>query len=589
MAQNFAENVVAKLEELGIKRIYGLVGDSLNPLSDAVRQSDIEWVHVRNEEAAAFAAGADSLAADELAVCGASCGPGNTHFVQGLYESHRNGSKVLAIASHIPTMEIGSSFFQETHPELLFQECSSYCEVVHNPDQGMRVFHNAVQNTLAGNGVSVMVVPGDVFAADVTDGPHTADSVYATGKNKRVYPDPHEAARLVEAINKADKVTLFCGYGARNARDEVFALAEKIKSPIGHSFRGKMYFEHDNPYDVGMSGLLGYGACLDAMDESDLFIMVGTDFPYSDWLPDENVAQIDIDGSHIGRRTKVDYPVVGDVKSVIENILPHIEENKDRKFLDKMLKRHYQLLEHVVNNYTKKAAESTKPIHPELAASVLDELADDDAYFTVDTGMCNVWSSRYLTPNGKRDEAASFLHGTMANALPMAIGVQAAFPDRQVISWSGDGGLGMLMGELLTIKLHQLPVKVMCFNNSSLGMVKLEMMVQGMPYFGTDHEEANYAEIAKGVGIKSFRVEDPDDLKPVIKEALEYDGPALVDIVTDPNALSLPPGITWDMMKGFTKSGARTAFLEGGVGRLFDLAKSNLRHIGGAAAIEFGG
>ena len=586
---NFAEQVVKRLEDQGIKRIYGLVGDSLNPLSDAVRQSDIEWVHVRNEEAAAFAAGADSLAADELAVCGASCGPGNTHFVQGLYESHRNGAKVLAIASHIPTAEIGSSFFQETHPELLFQECSSYCEVVHEADQGMRVLHNALQNTLAGNGVSVMIVPGDVFAADTAEGPHTADSVYATGANKRVYPDPHEAARLVEAINKADKVTLFCGYGARDARDEVFALAEKIKSPIGHSFRGKMYFEYDNPYDVGMSGLLGYGACVDAMEESDLFIMVGTDFPYTDWLPDENVAQIDIDGTHIGRRTKVDYPVIGDVKSVIDNILPHIEEKTDRKFLDKMLKRHYQLLDHVVKSYTSKAFESKKPIHPELAASVLDELADDDAYFTVDTGMCNVWSSRYLTPNGKRDEAASFLHGTMANALPMAIGVQAAFPDRQVISWSGDGGLGMLMGELLTIKLHQLPVKVICFNNSSLGMVKLEMMVAGMPYFGTDHEQANYAEIAKGVGIKSFRIEDPDDLEPVLKEALAYDGPVLVDIVTDPEALSLPPGITWDMMKGFTKSGARTAFLEGGVGRLFNLAKSNLRHIGGAAAIEFGG
>ena len=342
---NFAEQVVQRLEDLGVKRVYGLVGDSLNPLSDAVRQSDIEWVHVRNEEAAAFAAGADSLASDELAVCGASCGPGNTHFVQGLFEAHRDGAKVLAIASHIPTIEIGSSFFQETHPELLFQECSSYCEVVHEADQGMRVLHNALQNTMAGNGVSVMVVPGDIFAADTADGPHTSDSVYATGKNKRVYPDPHEAARLVEAINKADKVTLFCGYGARDARDEVFALAEKIKSPIGHSFRGKMYFEYDNPFDVGMSGLLGYGACVEAMDESDLFIMVGTDFPYTDWLPDENVAQIDIDGTHIGRRTKVDYPVVGDVKSVIENILPHIEEKTDRKFLDKMLKRHYQLLE----------------------------------------------------------------------------------------------------------------------------------------------------------------------------------------------------------------------------------------------------
>lgn len=585
---NFAEQMVEHLERLGVKRIYGLVGDSLNPLSDAVRQSDIEWIHVRNEEAAAFAAGADALANDELAVCGGSCGPGNAHFVQGLFESHRNGSKLLAIASHIPTEEIGSSFFQETHPELLFQECSGYLEMVHTADQGMRVMHNAIQSTLAGNGVSVLVVPGDVFAVDVADGPHTADGVYATGAGARTFPDPGEAARLVEAINKADKVTLFCGWGAQDARDEVFALAEKIKAPVGHSFRGKMFFEYDNPYDVGMSGLLGYGACLDAAKEADLFIMIGTDFPYTDWLPDDNVAQIDIDGSVIGRRTPVKYPVVGDVKSVIENILPSIEEKKSRKFLDKMLKRHYELLDSVVKKYTNKAAEAKKPIHPELAASVLDKIAADDAYFTVDTGMCNVWSSRYLTPNGKRDEAASFRHGTMANALPMAIGVQASQPDRQVVAWCGDGGLGMLMGELLTVKLHQLPIKIVVFNNSSLGMVKLEMMVAGMPYFGTDHEEANFAEIANGVGIKSIRIEEPDDLEPKLKEAFEYDGPVLVDIVTDPEALSLPPDVTWDMIKGFSQSAARTAFVEGGVGRLFNLAKSNIRHLGGAAQIELG-
>ncbi len=586
MAQNFASAFVAKLKELGVKRIYGLVGDSLNPLSDAVRTQGIEWVHVRNEEAAAFAAGADALATDEIAVCGASCGPGNTHFVQGLYEAHRNGAKVLAIASHIPSFHIGSSFFQETHPEMLFQECSSYCEMANSADQGMRVVHNAIQNTMSGNGVSVVVVPGDVFAQEVTADAPTLSGNYASGSNKRVYPDPTEAARLVEAINEADTVTLFCGYGAKDARDEVFALAEKIKAPVGHSFRGKMYIEYDNPYDVGMSGLLGYGACHEASDKADLFIMVGTDFPYTDWLPSKNVAQIDIDGAHIGRRTKVHYPVIGDVKSVIENILPHIEEKKDRSFLDAMLKRHAELLESVVGKYTTEAREARTPIHPELAASVLDELADEDAYFTVDTGMCNVWSSRYLTPNGKRDESASFLHGTMANALPQAIGIQAAFPDRQVISWSGDGGLGMLMGELLTVKLHNLPVKTVVFNNSSLGMVKLEMLVQGFPEHETDHDGVNYANIAEGVGIKSFRIEDPKDLRPKLKEALAYDGPVLVDIVTDPDALSMPPNITWDMMKGFTAAATKTV-LDGGVGRMVDLARSNLRHIGGAASITF--
>ncbi|MEX3504385.1 pyruvate dehydrogenase [Corynebacterium sp. LK2510] len=586
MTLNFANQLVEHLVEIGVKRIYGLVGDSLNPLSDAVRNHNIEWVHVRNEEAAAFAAGADSLAADELAVCGGSCGPGNTHFVQGLFEAHRNGAKLLAIASHIPSMEIGSSFFQETHPEYLFQECSSYLEVVNSADQGMRVLHNALQNTLAGNGVSVMVIPGDVFASEVSDGPHTTASTYATGSGKRVFPDPGEAARLVAAINEADTVTIFAGYGARNARTELFALADKIKAPVGHSFRGKMYIEYDNPFDVGMSGLLGYGACFEASQKADLFLMVGTDFPYTDWLPSDNVGQIDIDGTHIGRRTPVKYPVVGDVASVIDNILPHINEKTDRSFLDEMLTRHAELLDDVVDTYTQEAPESRTPIHPELAASILDELADEDAYFSVDTGMCNVWSSRYLTPNGKRDESASFLHGTMANALPQAIGIQAAFPERQVISWSGDGGLGMLMGELLTVKLHNLPIKTIVFNNSSLGMVKLEMLVQGFPDFQTDHEQVNFASIAEGVGIKSFRIEDPADLRHVLTEALAFDGPVLVDIVTDPDALSLPPHITWDMMKGFTTAGVKTV-LDGGVGRMAELARANLRHIGAASSITF--
>ncbi|WP_165165029.1 pyruvate dehydrogenase [Corynebacterium qintianiae] len=585
MAINFAQQLVNKLQDLGVKRIYGLVGDSLNPLSDAVRNSGIEWIHVRNEEAAAFAAGADSLSTGDLAVCGASCGPGNTHLIQGLYEAHRNGAKVLAIASHIPSPEIGSDFFQSTHPEYIFQECSGYREVVHSAEQGARVLHNALQSTLAGNGVSVMVVPGDVFALDIADTVYTADSAYAQGADKRVFPDPGEAAALVRAINEADTVTMFCGYGARDARDEVFALAEKIKSPIGHSFRGKMFVAHDNPFDVGMSGLLGYGACYEASMDADLFIMVGTDFPYIDWLPHKNVAQIDIDGSHIGRRTPVAYPVIGDVKSVIGNILPHVEEKTDRSFLDRMLTRHAELLEDVVKKYTEPARESRTPIHPELAASVLDQLAADDAYVTVDTGMCNVWSSRYLTPNGRRGEMASYLHGTMANALPMAIGIQAANPGRQVISWSGDGGLGMLMGELLTVKLHNLPVKTVVFNNSSLGMVKLEMTVQGFPDFETDHDHVNYAAVAEAIGIKSFRVEDPKDLEQALSDALSHDGPALVDIVTDPDALSLPPSISWDMLKGFTTAGVKTV-LDGGVGRMVNLARRNLRHIGAAASIE---
>ncbi|OFL23700.1 pyruvate dehydrogenase [Corynebacterium sp. HMSC062A03] len=575
MARNYATQLVETLEAQGVKRIYGLVGDSLNPIVDAVRQSSIEWVHVRNEEAAAFAAEADSLTTGNLAVCAASCGPGNTHLIQGLYDAHRNGAKVLALASHIPSRQIGSKFFQETHPEAIFQECSGYCEMVNSAEQGGVVLHHAIQSTMAGKGVSVLVIPGDVSTQEAEEDTFTS-SVISSGRPV-VYPDPAEAAALTQAINEAKTVALFVGAGVKDAREQVLALAEKIKAPIGHALGGKMYIQYDNPFDVGMSGLLGYGAAHEATHEADLLILLGTDFPYNDFLPDANVAQVDIDGSHIGRRTRIKYPVTGDVAATIENILPHVDEKKDRSFLDKMLKNHYDKLHHVVEAYTS-GVEKHTPIHPEYIADLIDQQADEDAIFTVDTGMCNVWGARYITANGKREQIGSFRHGTMANALPMAIGAQAAHPDRQVITFSGDGGLSMLMGELLTVKLHNLPVKMFVFNNSSLGMVKLEMLVQGLPEHETDHEHVNFAQIAEGAGIKHFRIEDPKDAPRLIKEALAYDGPALIDVVTDPNALSLPPTLTFEQLLGFSKAATRTVF-GGGVGQMLSMAKSNLRNI----------
>ncbi|OFP27159.1 pyruvate dehydrogenase [Corynebacterium sp. HMSC068G04] len=575
MARNYATQLVETLEAQGVKRIYGLVGDSLNPIVDAVRQSSIEWVHVRNEEAAAFAAEADSLTTGNLAVCAASCGPGNTHLIQGLYDAHRNGAKVLALASHIPSRQIGSKFFQETHPEAIFQECSGYCEMVNSAEQGGVVLHHAIQSTMAGKGVSVLVIPGDVSTQEAEEDTFTS-SVISSGRPV-VYPDPAEAAALTQAINEAKTVALFVGAGVKDAREQVLALAEKIKAPIGHALGGKMYIQYDSPFDVGMSGLLGYGAAHEATHEADLLILLGTDFPYNDFLPDANVAQVDIDGSHIGRRTRIKYPVTGDVAATIENILPHVDEKKDRSFLDKMLKKHYDKLHHVVEAYTS-GVEKHTPIHPEYIADLIDQQADEDAIFTVDTGMCNVWGARYITANGKREQIGSFRHGTMANALPMAIGAQAAHPDRQVITFSGDGGLSMLMGELLTVKLHNLPVKMFVFNNSSLGMVKLEMLVQGLPEHETDHEHVNYAKIAEGAGIKHFRIEDPKDAPRLIKEALAYDGPALIDVVTDPNALSLPPTLTFEQLLGFSKAATRTVF-GGGVGQMLSMAKSNLRNI----------
>ncbi|MCQ9343269.1 pyruvate dehydrogenase [Corynebacterium kozikiae] len=575
MAKNFADQLVRTLEAQGVKRIYGLVGDSLNPIVDAVRRSSIEWVHVRNEEAAAFAAEGESLVTGELAVCAGSCGPGNTHLVQGLYDAHRNGAKVLAIASHIPSVQIGSSFFQETHPEQLFAECSGYCEMVNSAEQGERVLHHAIQSTVGGKGVSVLVIPGDVSQQAGAEAVFSTSTI-AAGRPV-VYPDPREAASLAQAINEAETVALFCGAGCKDAHAEVMALAEKIKAPVGHALGGKMYIQHNNPFDVGMSGLLGYGACHEALHEADLVILLGTDFPYNSFLPTRNVAQVDIDAAHIGRRTKVSTPVVGDVAATIENILPHLEEKQDRSFLDKMLKLHHKKLKDVVEAYTSNVEQHT-PIHPEFIANIIDEEAASNAIFTVDTGMCNVWSARYVTPNGAREMLGSFRHGTMANALPMAIGAQAADTSRQVVSFSGDGGLAMLLGELLTVKLHELPTKIVVFNNSSLGMVKLEMMVEGLPEFQTDHPQVDFAAIAAAVGIKHVRITDPAQARTQIREAFACEGPVLIDVVTDPNALSIPPHITMEMLTGFSKAAVKTVF-DGGVGHMLDLATSNLRNI----------
>ena len=577
---SFAHLLVTQLRDLGVERIYGVVGDSLNPVVDAVRTTEgIEWVHVRNEEAGAFAAGAEARLTGKLAVCAGSCGPGNTHMIQGLYDAHRDNAPVLAIASHIPSEKIGTGFFQETHPERLFQECSHFCEMVNSGPHGATMLHIAIQTAIAKSGVSVLVLPGDVADQGV-DAPLTRDLATELGA---VQPAAGPVGRLAELIDEADTVMLFAGAGVRGAREEVLALAERVKAPIGHAFGGKEWMQYDNPFDVGMSGLLGYGACYDAMHEADLVILLGTDFPYSEFLPRENgkgaprIVQIDADASRLGRRVGLDLAVHGDVALTLQAVLPLLTSTKGHRYLHRQLKAHHKALSGVVAAYTKNVERMT-PIHPEFVAATLDELADDDAVFTVDTGMCNVWGARYITPNGKRRVFGSWHHGTMANALPQAIGAAKAFPGRQVISMSGDGGLGMLMGELLTVKLHELDTKILVFNNSSLGMVKLEMLVEGLPDHGTDHEAVDYAAIAEGVGIGAVRITDPKKLKKQLAAALATPGPVLIDVVTDPDALSMPPKITAQQIRGFATASTKVV-LGGGVGRMVDMAASNLRNM----------
>ncbi len=570
-----AEQFIEVLRQAGVERIFGLVGDSLNPVVDAVRRTDgIEWIHVHNEEAAAFAAGAEAQLTGRLAVCAGSCGPGNTHLVQGLYDAHRSGAPVLALASHIPSAHIGTGFFQETHPEQLFAECSHYCELISQTQQMPRLLRIAIQHALGRGGVSVVVLPGDVAQRSIAQATGTSA---LGGPRPRAVPAVSQVEALAGALNRSRTVTLFAGAGVRDAHDEVMQLAGKLLAPVGHALGGKEWIQYDNPYDVGMSGLLGYGACYEATHEADLLVLLGTDFPYDNFLPNGPAAQVDHDPTKLGRRIPIEVGVTGDVGETIRAVLPLVQQKTDRSFLDRMLRRHAEILESVIAAYTRNV-ERQVPIHPEYVAYVLDELADDDAVFTVDTGMCNVWAARYLTPNGRRRVIGSWRHGTMANALPHAIGAQLAFPGRQVVSMSGDGGLAMLLGELLTVRLHDLPLKIALFNNASLGMVKLEMLVSGIPDFETDHRPVDFSAIARAAGIDAIRVEEPGDVHDALAEALRGDGPALVEFVTDANALSMPPSITAEQIKGFALAASKIV-LDGGVGKMVDLARSNLRNI----------
>ena len=574
--QSVADQLINQLVAAGVRHVYGIVGDSLNPVVDAVRRTEgIEWVQVRHEEAGAFAAAAEAELTGRLAVCAGSCGPGNLHLINGLYDANRSRVPVLAIASHIPSTQIGTQYFQETHPDRLFTECSVYSEMISNGEQAPRVIRSAIHHAYGAPGVAVLTLPGDVADLETTA---PAPDVLTRPNAPRVIPAAEDVQALADAINAAGKVAIFAGAGTRGAHDDVIALADTLAAPIGHSLRGKEHIQYDNPFDVGMSGLLGYGACQAAIEGADLLLMLGTDFPYDQFLPDGvRTAQVDIEPTRLGRRTRMDLAVLGDVGETVRALLPLVDPASSRTFLEAMLAKHAKAMGTVVGAYTKDV-EHHLPIHPEFAAVVLDEVAADDAVFTVDTGMCNVWAARYLTPNGRRRVIGSFLHGSMANALPHAIGAAKAFPGRQVIAMAGDGGLSMLLGELVTLQHYDLPVKIILFDNATLGMVRLEMMVEGLPSFATDSPAIDYAAVARAVGIHAVRVEQPTDIRGAIQEALAHPGPALVDLVTDPRALSLPPKITRKQVAGFTAAMSKE-ILGGGMGEVMAMARSNLRNV----------
>lgn len=576
---NVAEQIVAQLVDAGVHHIYGIVGDSLNPIVDAVRKTGgskkggIDWIHVRHEEAAAFAASAEAQLTGKLAVCAGSCGPGNLHLINGLYDANRTGAPVLAIASHIPSVQIGSTYFQETHPDRIFEECSVYNELISSAAQSPRTVNSAIRHAVGLGGVAVITLPGDITDLKAVEHVPT----YAPARPATLTPNPADIDEAAALLNKANKVAIFAGAGVEGAHDEVIALADALKAPIGHSLRGKHFIQYDNPFDVGMTGLLGYGAAAEGMNDADVLILLGTDFPYDQFLPDTPTIQVDTHAEKLGRRTDVGLAIHAQVKPFIEALLPHLRTGRSDSFLKAKIKKHSEIMHAPVGAYTRNV-EKMRPIHPEYAAHLLNETAAKDAIVTADTGMCNVWTARYLDPLGTRRLIGSFLHGSMANALPMALGAQVAFPDRQVVSVSGDGGLSMLLGELITAKMYNLPVKVVVFNNSTLGMVKLEMLVNGIPDFQTDVPDTNYAEIARAIGFHAERVEDASRLADAYREAFDAPGPALVEVITDPNALSLPPAITGGQVVGFATAMSKIV-LNGGIAEAFSMATSNMRNI----------
>ena len=576
MAKSVADQFAETLAVVGVKRIYGIVGDSLNGLTDSIRrQGKIEWLHVRHEEVAAFAAGAEAHLTGELAVCAGSCGPGNLHLINGLFDCHRSRVPVLAIAAQIPSAEIGAGYFQETHPQDLFRECSHFCELISGANQMPRVLEMAIREAVGRRGVSVVVIPGDVALQPSADAPPPKIAGLLPPRPV-VTPAKSDLDRLAALLNREGRVTILCGSGCAGAHAELLALGERLKAPMVHALRGKEHVEWGNPYDVGMTGLIGFSSGYYAMLDCDVLLMLGTDFPYRQFYPQGagvRIAQVDIRAENIGRRAPVDLGVVGDVKATLTALLPLLKQKWDGAHLAQA-REHYARARKALDDLAV-GTPGKGLIHPQQIAKAISDHADKDTVFTCDVGLPTVWAARYLAMNGKRRLVGSFWHGSMANAMAQAIGAQAAFPGRQVISLSGDGGFAMLMGDFLSLVQLGLPVKVVVFNNGALGFIELEQKSTGFLPFGTEFTNPNFAAMVEAVGVRGVRLEDPAEVDAAIASALAHNGPVLIDAVVNRTELAMPPAVTLEMAKGFTLYMVR-AVMSGRGDELIDLAGTNL-------------
>jgi len=574
MSKKVADQVVELLVSNGIKRIYAVAGDSLNELNDAVRRSKkIKWIHVRHEEVGAFAAAAEAEL-DGIACCAGSCGPGHIHLINGLYDAHKSGVPVIAIASTINTLDFGTEYTQATNTIKLFDDCSCYNQVACTPAQVPVMLQSAIQHAIHCKGVAVLGLPGDVSEMPAEESP---SSRYNYRSNTIIRPSDEELRRVADLLNENLKVSIFCGIGANEAREEIIELASLLKAPVGYSFRGKMSIQYDNPYEVGMTGLLGLPAAYHSMHEADVVLLLGTDFPYTPFMPENNkIIQIDTRPERLGRRAKLELGLFGKIKDTLAHLLPLIKNKTDSGFLENQLDL-YREVKQTRTTYVRDWGGRGK-ISPEFVVSKISDVTAEDAIFTIDTGMCCVWGARYINATRKRLMLGSFNHASMANAMPMAIGAALSKPGRQIIALCGDGGLSMLLGDLATINQYKLPIKIIVLNNRSLGMVRIEMEVKGLPDNETDMVNPDFAMVARAMGFKGITVNDPCEVEDALREALAQEGPILVNIMTNPAALAMPPKFEFNQIKGYALAMGKL-ILDGRMNEVVENIKSNYKHL----------
>jgi len=531
-----AEWIVDTLEAAGVKHCYGIVGDSINHLAESLYKSSIKWVHVRHEEAAAFAAGAEAYFTNELSACAGSCGPGSLHLINGIFEANRNRSPVVFLCSQIATDKIGLDFPQEMDFMPLFQQCSVFCKEVVNPALAQSMVEQACRAAIEKRGVAVVILPSDIVSATVSG----YKPQQMTKLKTLIRPDDNELRQLASMIAKGKKIGIYAGAGVQGAHQELIELARKLQAPIAHTSRAKDFVEYDNPYNMGMTGLLGVKSGYHMVSSCDTLIMLGTDFAYPQFYSsDTTLLQIDVNPERIGRRHPVSLGLVGDIKDTLQALLPMIEEKQDSSFLQECLKKRKETVE-ILAKEEERAGEI---VHPQYLVSLLSRYADEDAILTADVGSPMVWALRHFRVNGRRRTLISLLHGTMANAMCEALGAQKAYPKRQVISLSGDGGLTMMMGDMLTAIQEKLPIKIVVLNNGSLNFVELEQKVVGMVNRYTDLLNPDFGKMAEVIGYKGWTVSRGDELEAVIPQFLKYDGPALLNVRTTPYELVMPPKI----------------------------------------------